>query len=102
MISEKQKNKFLDITGYEYGDRGVKGYFRTEFPYNKKDYKYSPYGVYYIFDEDTNHLYIGMTHRMTNWQVYVFNEEGIKVEVGDNKHITTIGSDRVLNGFFGE
>ena len=81
MLSKELKDKFLTITGYKWNnDNRSRGKFKTEFPYNNREWKNSPFNCNYYFDAMNNVLAIVMTNRMTNDRYYVFDNEGKEVK----------------------
>lgn len=77
MLSIKQKEKFLAVSGFEYNESyGLNGSFKTPYPNNNKEWKLSPWIFSYKFDSNTSILHMELTHRMTNNRIYCYDEYG--------------------------
>ncbi len=77
MLSQKQKEKFLAVSGFEYNEtHELKGRFKTPYPNNNREWKYSPWVISYLFDLETNCLHMELNHRMTNNRIYCYDIEG--------------------------
>ncbi len=71
MLSNIQKQKFLEISGHEYMGNELKGQFFTQNPYNSNAYKNtSPWIFSFIIEPDTKNLICALEHRMTNNRIY--------------------------------
>ena len=73
--SEKQKELFRSIAGYPFPPEH-KGYFRTDRPDDRDDWKMSPFHVSYQYHSKTGYLFMDLTHRMTNNNPNGWDQEG--------------------------
>ena len=95
-MTEKQKEEFLNITGQVYDEIHKEGKFLTKYPYNNKEWRYSPFNVYFKYLEKYKLLCIQISNRMTNCKSYTINEYG--ENTNDNRFITYLKSgDMLLN-----
>lgn len=77
-MTEKQKESFKSISGYDY-DGTLKGGFATEYPYNDREWKLSPWYFSFVFNQDDGNFVCELRHRMTNNRIYGWNQEGIEL-----------------------
>ncbi len=75
-LSSIQKQKFLSTSGFEYTSNELKGRFKTPYPYNNREWEFSPWHFSYIIEEDTGNLICELTHRMTNNRIYGWDKYG--------------------------
>jgi len=66
MLSENQKNKFLETSGMEWDGFLLDGEFKTMYPYNDKEWNMSPWTFRFKFDTESHCLFCEMSHKMTN------------------------------------
>jgi hypothetical protein len=76
LLSEIQKNKFLETSGYEYVGESLKGNFMTEYPFNNREWEYSPWYFDFKFDQDNGFLICELDHRMTNNRTFGWDQDG--------------------------
>ena len=77
MISEVQKQKFLDISGIEYlEEHELEGKFMTPYPFNNKEWDLSPWNFSYVYDSVTGFLHMEIDHRMTNNRIFCVDSNG--------------------------
>ena len=77
MISELQKQKFLEVSGFEYIEsHGLKGLMLTPFPCNDKTWDLSPWNFRYVYDINTGYLHMELDHRMTNNRIFCVDSNG--------------------------
>jgi len=74
--SAKQQERFLNLAGYPYPLDEMKGFFKTDRPFNKDDWEYSPWWVHYQFHPETGWLFAQLSHRMTNNRCYGWDQDG--------------------------
>lgn len=81
LISPKQPSKsqceqFISLTGYEYPQGTIEGWFKTDRPYNDHEWNLSPWDVRYLFNENEKKLFCELSHRMTNNRCHGWDHEG--------------------------
>ncbi len=76
MLTEIQKEKFFELSGKEYDGNSESGEFLTEFPYNNREWKYSPWMFKYQIDQSKGYLYCELSHRMTNNRMHGYDKLG--------------------------
>jgi hypothetical protein len=77
-LSEKQKECFKKISGYDYKQGKLKGSFSTDRPYDG-DWDLSPWRFAYVFQIDTGFLFCELSHRMTNNRTFGWDYEGNEI-----------------------
>lgn len=87
-MTEAQKQKFLDISGYNFDDI-TEQEFMTLRPYNDLEWKYSPWYVIWKYIEADELLCIEIGHRMTNERPYTFDKFGNDTK--DERYIEITG-----------
>jgi len=87
IITAIQNEKFVEVTGTTFTFETYSGSFITHYPYNNRDWKYSPYIVNYIVEKETGNLICELSHRMTNNSIYGWDANGnnLAIEILD-KH----------------
>jgi hypothetical protein len=82
-ITEIQKQKFKELSGFEFTFNENKGEFQTPYPYNDKDWKCSPWHFRFVIEEETNNLICELSHRMTNNRIHGWDVNGndLKTEI---------------------
>lgn len=75
-ITEIQKQKFKELSGFDFTFNEYKGEFQTSYPYNEKDWKYSPWYFRFIIEKDTYNLICELSHRMTNNRIHGWDVDG--------------------------
>lgn len=75
-LTEIQKEKFKEISGFDFNSTENKGGFQTPYPYNNRDWQYSPWYFEFIIEENTNNLICELSHRMTNNRIYGWDIDG--------------------------
>jgi hypothetical protein len=75
-LSDIQKQKFKEISGHDYKDGELKGWFRTMRPYNKSEWDISPSDFSYIFHRDTGFLICELSNRIYGKKFYGWEYEG--------------------------
>jgi hypothetical protein len=75
-ITEIQKQKFKEISGFDFAFNENKGEFQTPYPYNDKEWKYSPWHFRFVIEVETNNLICELSHRMTNNRIYGWDING--------------------------
>ncbi len=86
-ISDIQKEHFTNMSGYTYEDKENTPRFKTEYPYNNREWDLSPWVFAYVFNQDKGTLICELSHRMTNNRVYGWYQDGTEVEMSICKEI---------------
>ncbi len=92
LLTEVQKEKYLNISGFEFTSNKPSGQFSTPYPYNNREWELSPWIFTYVIEEDTGNLICELEHRMTNNRIYGWDKSGN--ELPDSilhKHFTQHG-----------
>jgi len=76
MLSEIQKQLFLETCGHEYDGKSLHGLFQTTRPYNNKEYNLSPWNFSFVIEPNTGYLICELSHRMTNNRIYGWDSDG--------------------------
>ena len=79
-LTEIQKIKFREMSGYEYDNKSLSGRFETDRPYDQDDWKYSPWLFSFTYDQDSGNLFCQLDHRMTNNRTSGWDSEGNKID----------------------
>jgi hypothetical protein len=76
LLSQIQKEKFLEVSGIEYDGSQLKGDFSTPYPFNNREWTLSPWKFSFVFEEETGNLFCELMHRMTNNRVFGWDYAG--------------------------
>lgn len=77
MLTDIQKQKFLEISGKEYEGEELKGHFSAQRAYNDKKWEYySPWIFSYVIEPDSRNLICELVHRMTNNRIFGWDRNG--------------------------
>jgi hypothetical protein len=87
-LSEIQKQKFKELSGFDFEFTENIGEFQTPYPYNNRDWEYSPWYFKFVIEKGTNNLICELSHRMTNNRVYGWDVNGKEL------------NDKILNKYF--
>ncbi len=79
-LSDIQKIKFKEMAGYEYDNESLSGRFSTDRPFNKDDWKLSPWLFSFVFEQDSGNLLCELYHRMTNNRTNGWDQEGNEID----------------------
>lgn len=85
-MTDIQKQRFREFSGFDYGDTPdikikdvIYNGFLTPYPYNSRDWKYSPWYFDYVI-EDNGNLIIELSHRMTNNRMHGWDKDGKELD----------------------
>ena len=76
VLTSIQEEKFLAISGHEFTFDTLAGNFNTAYPYNNKEWQYSPVWFEYIIEKETGNMICELSHKMTNNRIYGWDSEG--------------------------
>ena len=79
-LSDIQKTKFKEASGYEYDNKSLSGCFTTDRPFDIDDWNYSPWTFSFIFEQETGNLFCELDHRMTNNRTNGWDQNGNAIE----------------------
>lgn len=80
-LSQIQKQKFLDISGIEYDETQLSTCFSTPYPYNNREWSFSPWQFSFAFVSETACLFCELTHPMTNNRIFGWDSEGNELSI---------------------
>ena len=76
LLTQIQKQRFLEFFGVEFTFEKPKGKFTTVHPFNMPEWRFSPWSCRYKIIAETGDLFCELDHRMTNNTVKAWDKNG--------------------------
>ncbi|MEO0469148.1 MAG: hypothetical protein AAF206_05970 [Bacteroidota bacterium] len=76
ILSKAQEEAFLNLSGKHFDGKSYQVKIRTEFPYNNREWQYSPWLFSWVIESESGYLICELVHRMTNNRIHGWDREG--------------------------